>query len=68
MITVIKKEKKGRRQGKKSHLQRDSNLGPLFQHFGFTTRPRGLSRHHCAKSFDLNETDVIFAVNTSKEV
>ena len=67
-IIIIKKEKEGKRQGKKSHVRRDSNLGSLFQHYGFTTRPRGHSRLHSAKSFDLNKTDVIFTVNTSKEV
>ena len=49
MITVIKKiiiikEKEGKRQGKKTHNRRDSNLGPLFQRDSITTWPRGLSR------------------------
>ena len=47
MITVIKKikiikEKEGKRQGKKTHNRRDSNLGPLFQRDSITTWPRGL--------------------------
>ena len=48
MTTVIKKiiikEKEGIRQGKKTHVRQDSTLGPLSHHYGFTTRPRGLSR------------------------
>ena len=73
MITVIKKliiikEKEGKRQGKKSLRRRDSNLGTLFPQHGFTAGPRGLSRLCPPKSFDLNKTDVIFTVNTSKEV
>jgi len=72
MITVIKKiiikEKKGKRQGKKTHIRRGSNQGPLSQHFGFTTRPRGLSCLNSAKSFNLNKTDVIITVNTSKVI
>ena len=58
-IIIIIKEKEGKRQGKKTHLRPDSNLEPLFQRDGFTTRPRGLSRLNPAKSFDLNKTDVI---------
>ena len=72
MITVIKKiiikEKEGKRQGKITHVIDDSNLGPLFQRYGFTTRPQGLPGLHSAKSFYLDKTDVIFTVNTSKEV
>ena len=72
MTTVIKKiiikEKEGKRQGKKMHIRRDSNLGPFSHHYGFTTRPRGLSHLDPAKSFDLNKTDVIITVNTSKVV
>ena len=41
---------------------------PLCQNYGFTTGPRGHSRLCHSKSFDLNKTDVIFTVNTSKEV
>ena len=53
---IIIKEKEGKRQGKKTLLRRDSNLGPLLQQYGFTTRPRGLYRLHSAKSFYLNRT------------
>ena len=65
MIAVIKKIITRKN---KTHIRRDSNLGPLFQRDGFNTRPRGLSHLNSAKSFDLNKTDVIFTVNTSKEV
>ena len=73
MISVIKKiiiikEKEGKRQGKKTLDRRGSILGPLLQHNGCTTRPRGLSYLKSAKSFDLNKTDVIITVNTSNVV
>ena len=73
MITVIKKiiimkDKEGKRQGKKTLIRRRSILGSLFQHYGFTTKPRGPSRRDYAKSFDLNKTDVIITVNTSNVV
>ena len=54
------KEKEGKRQGKKTHVRRDSNLELLSQHHGFPTKPRGLS--HLKKSFNLNKTDVIITV------
>ena len=70
MITVIKKiiikGKEGKRQGKKTHIRRGSNLGPLSQHCSFTTSPRGLSHLDPAKRFNLSKTDVIITVNTSK--
>ena len=47
---IIIKEKEGKRQGKKTHNRRDSNLGPLFQRDGITTWPRGLSRLSSAKT------------------
>ena len=43
---IIIKEKEGKRQGKKTHVRRVSNLGPLSQHYGFTTWPRGLGLSH----------------------
>ena len=70
MITVIKNNNNKRKRRKKTRknnaCRRDLNLGPLFPHYGFTTRPRELTGLHPAKSFDLNKTDVIFTVNTSK--
>ena len=45
------------------------HANPLQRGRIITTRhTRGLSRLHPAKSFDLSKTDVIFTVNTSKEV
>ena len=49
-IIIIIKEKEGKRQGKKTRVRRDSNLGLLSQHYGFTTRPRGLSHLELACS------------------
>ena len=74
MITVIKKmiiikKKEGKRSGKKkTRVRQYSNLALLSQHHGFTTRLRGLSHLNPAKSFNLNKTDVIITVNTSKVV
>ena len=72
MITVIKnnnnKRKRRKKTRKKAHVRRDSNQEPLSLRYGFTTRPRGLSHLHSAKSFNLNKTDVIITVNTSKVV
>ena len=63
MITVIKKiiikEKEGKRQGKIMHVV-ETRSWDLW--------PRGLPGLHSAKSFYLNKSDVIFTVNTSKEV
>ena len=72
MITVIKKiiikEKEGKRQGKKkTDVRRDSNMGSLSKHYGFTTRPRGLSYLITAKSLNLNKTDVIIMQHIFKE-
>ena len=62
MITVIKKiiikEKEGKKQGEKKRVYDETRSWAPG-----TTRPRGLSRQNLAKSFD-----VIFTVNTSKEV
>ena len=45
------------------------HANPLHRGHIITKRhTRGLSRLHPAKSFDLNKTDIIFTVNTSKEV
>ena len=73
MITVIKKkiiikEKEGKRQGKKDACPMRLDPGTFAPPLHFTTRPRGLSHPEVAKSFYLNKSDVIFTVNTSKEV
>ena len=60
------KRKRRKKTRKKTHLRRGSNLGPLSQHCSFTTSPRGLSHLDPAKRFNLNKTDVIITVNTSK--
>ena len=51
MTTVIKNNSRRKRrkktgEKKKTQVRRDSNLGPLSQHYGFTTRPRGLGLSH----------------------
>ena len=51
------KGKEGKRQGKKTHIRRGSNPGP-----------RRLTRLNPAKSLNLNKTDVIITLNTSKVV
>ena len=44
-------KRKGRKKTrKKTHVRRDLNVGPLSQHYGFTTRPRGLSHLYLACS------------------
>ena len=73
MITVIKKitiikEKEGKRQGKKDACPTRLDPGTFAPTLRFTTRPRGLSHLDPAKSFNLNKTDVIITVNTSKVV
>ena len=48
----IKKKKKENDKGKKTQVRRDSNLGPLSQHNGYTTRPQRFSHPLTCKKLE----------------